>query len=178
MFPLFLLLTDYIFFSIIISFLVKTLTRQSSLCISCITVFWPLAFAYVNLVNWWIISIQSLKFILPFVKRFSFIQSIVVNMWLNFDLKEHPSTSFHWSNSSLITYNDVTFPSKMLKRQVTYRDRITNDEIYRRANCSPPHEAVLLRHRKRAGLRLPEEQYAKVAMTWVPRRRRRKKGKI
>ena len=62
---------------------------------------------------------------------------------------------------------------KILK--VTYRDRITNEEIYRRTSTRPLSEIIEMRRMRYAGhvLRMPSERDPKIAFEWRPEGRRR-----
>ena len=63
---------------------------------------------------------------------------------------------------------------KILK--ITYRDRITNDEVYRLTSTMPLSQIVETRRMKYAGhiLRMSSDRDQKVAMKWRPEGRRKR----
>ena len=62
---------------------------------------------------------------------------------------------------------------------ITWRDRITNEEVMHRTEAVPLHDIVTTRRRKLAGhvLRLESERHAHTAMTWSPHGGKRSRGR-
>ena len=62
---------------------------------------------------------------------------------------------------------------------ISYRDRVTNEEVLRRAEQHSLQAIVTERRLRLAGhmLRMPEERLAKTAMMWTPSNGKRKRGR-
>uniref|UniRef100_A0A914V3E1 Reverse transcriptase domain-containing protein n=1 Tax=Plectus sambesii TaxID=2011161 RepID=A0A914V3E1_9BILA len=86
-----------------------------------------------------------------------------------------------WKQTVAIDQKLDVFQQRCLRRilKISYRDRVTNDEIYRRTNTKPLSTVVTERRLQFTGhiLRLPDHRLAKVAMRWRPSRGRRGQGR-
>uniref|UniRef100_A0A914XC78 Endonuclease-reverse transcriptase n=1 Tax=Plectus sambesii TaxID=2011161 RepID=A0A914XC78_9BILA len=86
-----------------------------------------------------------------------------------------------WKKTVTIDRKLDVFQQRCLRRilKISYRDRVTNDEVYRRTNTKPLSTVVTERRLQFTGhiLRLPDHRLAKVAMHWRPSRGRRGLGR-
>lgn len=73
------------------------------------------------------------------------------------------------------------FQQRCLRRilQISYRDHVSNEDVYRRTSTRPLADIVAERRFRFAGhvLRLPPERLPKMALLWAPTRGRRKQGR-
>ena len=83
-----------------------------------------------------------------------------------------------WKMSVKMSKRIDAFQQRCLRKilKVTYRDRITNEEIYRRTSTRPLCETIEIKRMKYAGhvLRMPAERDPKIAFKWQPDGRRRR----
>uniref|UniRef100_A0A914W1C4 DUF6451 domain-containing protein n=1 Tax=Plectus sambesii TaxID=2011161 RepID=A0A914W1C4_9BILA len=86
-----------------------------------------------------------------------------------------------WKKTVAIDRKLDVFQQRCLRRilKISYRDRVTNDEVYRRTNTKPLSTVVTERRLQFTGhiLRLPDNRLAKAAMRWRPSRGRRGLGR-
>jgi len=73
------------------------------------------------------------------------------------------------------------FHQKCLRRilKITWRDRVTNDEVLRRTRTRPLSDSIVERRLRLAGhiLRLPDIRPSKTAIKWIPQEGKRKRGR-
>jgi hypothetical protein len=73
------------------------------------------------------------------------------------------------------------FQQRCLRRilKITYRDRVTNEEVHRRTLTRPLSEIVVERRMRFAGhvMRQPPTRLPRTAITWNPRQGKRKQGR-
>lgn len=86
-----------------------------------------------------------------------------------------------WKSTAKINRHLDVFQQRCLRRllKITYRDRVTNEEVYRRAGVEPLHVQVTKRRFRFAGhiLRLPDPRPARVAVLWNPKNGKRRRGR-
>ncbi len=86
-----------------------------------------------------------------------------------------------WKMTETIARKLDVFHLRCLRRilKITYRDHITNMEVYRRAYTQPLSVTVTERRFRFAGhiLRLPDHRILKMAISWQPAQGKRKQGR-
>lgn len=86
-----------------------------------------------------------------------------------------------WKSSRAVIHKLNVFQQRCLRRilGVSYRDRISNEEILRRTNSRSLAEMVVERRMRFAGhiLRMSDHRHAKIALRWTPPRGKRRVGR-
>jgi hypothetical protein len=86
-----------------------------------------------------------------------------------------------WKSSKAINHKVDVFMQRCLRKimGITWRDHITNEIVLQRARLEKPSSLIMARRVRFAGhiWRMGEERPAKIAMEWLPKGGRRKRGR-